>query len=133
MSSQPSYFVKGEVKEVAGILGNFFDGKYSGKFKFKYFDFERWADKKMPNSEDVESMGTINGMPDMTGKTTEQISRVMAGIVFFNDNCVAGLMTYKSKPGEVKVIPALSENNGYIFDEKDMEIAGLEISEKVLV
>ncbi|MEE9323164.1 MAG: hypothetical protein V3U72_01340 [Candidatus Aenigmarchaeota archaeon] len=132
-AKSPSYFVKGEERKVAETLQGFFGNKYPGDFKkFAYIDSGRWPDEDMQNREDVESVGTINGMPDLSGKSSRAVAGIMSDIIHFNAHCRGGIVIYKSRPREVRVIPVLTEN-GYTFDEKALEEMGLPVSERVFV
>lgn len=138
----PAYFVKGIHIEVVGSLKKYFDEKILPRYNSHSAYFKREPSQIVKNENDrndIDKIGTINAIPNL------KESGIISFLVGFSDaytddeNDIALMISYRSRPGEVQILPGALKRKipilkkKYVFNKRNLKKIGLEVSEKLKV
>ena len=122
-----TYFVKGKLTEVIEKLRLYFKNSdiFAGESYF-FPDFTR--DSKDEKNNDIKSIRTMHLAP------SEKAAKGFAAAAVFGFNEIASILTYKSRPGEVHIVPAfVVDKRSYVVDENSLGEIGIKVSERIFM
>lgn len=122
----PTFYVKGKADEVMEKLKTYLKVVFPGDYWFPDFPQRDSDISKHPDVISVQNIHLIN-------KTSHKAEQIAASVLW-GSNSIVQLVEYRSRPGEIQLIPDFQVEKGtYTVDEDVLTQSGLEVNKRVFL